>query len=144
MKTSAIASATVLVALSSSLAYGLVTRASWSGMVMGKDGSAIHGNATMVSGADANTTVVDVSLTGDVASTTRPWHVHIGSCAKGGGVLGGGRAYTPLAGDAKGASSSKATLAIAVPDTGSYYVNVHESSANMGKIVACGDLSVGK
>lgn len=141
MKRKLIGGTAALLALSSSLAYGLVLRhGDWTGMVMGKDGSAIHGDAAMMAGKDAGTTEVTIKLTGDTPSTTRPWHVHVGSCATGGGVFGGGRSYTPLAGDAKGASEGKATLAVAVPDTGSYYVNIHESSANMGKIVACGDL----
>ncbi len=139
------ASALVLLGLSSSLAYGLVLRhGGWSGMVMGNGDSKIHGTATMKAGKDAATTEVDVKYSGDTPSTARPWHVHIGSCAKGGGVLGGGKSYTPFAGDAKGAAESKATLPVALPDTGSYYVNIHESSTNMAKIVACGDLKADK
>ena len=49
-----------------------------------------------------------------------------------------------MVGDAKGAAESKATLALPLPDTGSYYVNIHESSTSMGKIVACGDLKADK
>lgn len=143
MKRFPVATATVLVALSSSIAYGLVLHGSWSGMVMGKDDSKIHGMATMKEGKD-NTTEVVVKLTGDTPSTTRPWHVHVGSCTKAGAPLGGGKPYSPMVGDAKGAAEGKATLALALPDTGSYYVNIHESSTNMGKIVACGDLKADK
>ena len=46
--------------------------------------------------------------------------------------------------DDKGNGTSKAAIALALPDTGSYYVNFHESSANMGKSVACGDLMMMK
>ena len=46
MKRFPAATAAVLVALSSSVAYGLVLHGSWSGMVMGKDDSKIHGMAT--------------------------------------------------------------------------------------------------
>jgi hypothetical protein len=31
-------------------------------------------------------------------------------------------------------------LRLALPDSGSFYVNVHESASAMAKIVACGDL----
>jgi len=143
MKRFSAATATVLVAVWSSVAYGLVLHGSWSGMVMGKDDSKIHGTATMKEGKD-NTTEVMVTLTGDTPSTTRPWHIHVGSCTKSGAPLGGGKPYTPMVGDAKGAAESKATLALPLPDSGSYYVNVHESSTNMGKIVACGDLKADK
>jgi len=51
----------------------------------------------------------------------RPWHIHIGSCASAGGVLGGGKSYTPITVDAAGAGSSRATLPIALPDTGAVF-----------------------
>lgn len=145
MKRSNLAGAAVLLAMSSSLAFGLVLRhGSWSGMIMGKEPSMIHGNATMKAGKDAGSTEVAVKFSGDAGAGTRPWHVHMGSCAKAGGVFGGGRSYTPLTVDAKGNAESKATLAVALPDTGSYYVNIHESSTAMATIVACGDLKADK
>lgn len=125
--------------LSSSIAYAVQTH--WMGMIKGKDGAAIGGMAMMMGGKSSGTTDVTVELTGDTPSTTRPWHIHTGTCATGGGVFGGGKAYTPLSVDEKGTASSKATLAVAVPDTGHFYVNIHESAANMSKIVACGDLA---
>ncbi|WP_373069811.1 hypothetical protein [Gemmatimonas sp.] len=64
----------------------------------------------------------------------------MGSCAKGGAVLGAASAYTPLRVDAKGMAEGKATLRVALPDSGSFYVNIHASATNMKKIVACGDL----
>lgn len=122
-------------------AFTYATAASmWMGKVAGKDGAALSGDVQMNPGSDANTTVVELTIKGDAASGTRPWHIHIGSCAKPGGVLGGGRSYTPIALDASGNGTSKATLPIAMPDTGSYYVNIHEGAANMSKIVGCGDL----
>ncbi len=145
MRRSSILSAVVLLAASSSLAFGLAVRhGGWTAAIAGKDGSTIKGSATMHAGKDAATTEIMVKYAGDAPSTTRPWHVHMGSCAKAGGVWGGGKAYTPLVGDAKGAADGKATVAMALPDTGSYYVNIHESSTNMGKIVACGDLKADK
>jgi hypothetical protein len=140
MKRSAFAAAVLLLAASSSMAYGVVRSGQWTGMVMGTGSSKLHGTATMKAGRDANTTEVTVSYTGDTPNTTRPWHIHVGSCTKAGGVLGGAKSYTPLLGDAKGAAESKAMLPVALPDTGSYYVNIHESSTAMGTIVACGDL----
>lgn len=132
--------AVLLVAATSSAALAVARHGDWSGMVMGKGDSKIHGTVTMKEGKDATTSEVTLKLTGDAASTARPWHVHMGSCAKAGGVFGGGKSYTPIAGDAKGSGESKATLAVALPDTGSYYVNIHESATTMATIVACGDL----
>ncbi len=141
MFTRRLAFVSTVLAVTTSVAWaGTRYAAMWMGTVSGKDGAAISGSVQMTAGSEANTTIVDLTLKGDVASTTRPWHIHIGSCTKPGGVLGGGRSYTPLAGDANGGGKSKATLPIALPDTGSYYVNIHDSAANMAKIVACGDL----
>lgn len=139
MKRTSIAVA-LLLATTSTLALAVARHGDWTGMVMGKGESKIHGTATMKAGKEANSTEVMVKLTGDAASMTRPWHVHMGSCAKAGGVFGGGKSYTAIAGDAKGAGESKAMLAVALPDTGSYYVNIHESATAMATIVACGDL----
>lgn len=141
MKKTTIAGVMLLLTLTSSLAYGLARRhGSWDGMVMGKSGSKIRGAISMTGGKGAGATDVAVKYTGDIAGVTRPWHVHIGSCAKGGAVLGGAAAYAPLRVSATGAAEGKATLRLALPDSGSFYVNIHESATNMSKIVACGDL----
>ena len=141
MHRTTIASVTLVLTLSSSLAYGLARRHdAWDGIVMGKGGSKIRGVISMIGGKTAGTTDAEVKYTGDVAGVTRPWHVHIGSCAKGGAVFGSATAYKLLRVNAKGAAEGKATLRVALPDSGSYYVNVHESATNMSKIVACGDL----
>ena len=109
-------------------------------MVMGKSGSKIRGVIAMEAGKTAGTTSAVVKYAGDIAGATRPWHVHIGSCAKAGAVLGAPSAYTPLRVNAKGAAEGKAILRMALPDSGDFYVNIHESATNMGKIVACGEL----
>ena len=143
MKRSAIAGTAALLVLSSSVAFGLAVRhMEYDAKVVATDGSKMSGTAVMKSTADDKGTEVDFKIMGDAANATHPWHVHRGSCAKPGGVWGGGASYKPIAADAKGAGESKATIAMAVPDTGSYYVNVHESTTNMAKQVACGDLKM--
>jgi superoxide dismutase, Cu-Zn family len=132
--------ACVLIALSSSLATALGRHLAYDGMVMGVGGSKIRGEIAMERGSKPRTTVATVEYKGDVAGSKRPWHVHVGTCAKGGPVLGNPAAYTPLTVSATGTAKGKATLAITIPDTGDYYVNIHESATAMGKIVACGDL----
>lgn len=140
MRRSPLASALVALAIVSTAAVAMSPfHLEWEGKIVGKDGSKITGEATMKEGADGKSTEVEIMLMGDEAGATRPWHVHVGSCAKGGGVFGGGKSYTPITTEGMH-GMSKATLPVAVPDTGSYYVNIHESAGNMGKIVACGDL----
>ncbi|AMW04776.1 hypothetical protein [Gemmatimonas phototrophica] len=121
--------------------YVRLSQANWVAALTGKDGRKVTGKATAAPTADGTGTVVTVSFEGDTPGATRPWHVHTGSCAKSGGVVGGGRVYTPLAVDAKGQASGKATLAVPLADTTTYYVNIHDSAAAMGIIVACGDLA---
>jgi hypothetical protein len=135
-----LSAALLVLSASSSLAFGLVLHDAWEGMVMGKDGSKIRGAIGMEKGSKPKSTMVTVDYKGDVAGSTRPWHVHIGSCVTGGPVFGDAKAYTPLKVGADGTTKGKTTLLVPLPDSGDYYVNIHESAATMGKIVACGDL----
>lgn len=113
----------------------------WGGTLTGTGDHKITGTIAVVPAGDGKATAT-VRFTGDAPGVTRPWHVHVGSCAKGGGVLGGAANYTPITVDGSGAGSSTANLPVAAPDSGSYYVNIHESAANMRSIVACGDLTM--
>ena len=112
----------------------------WDGMVLGKTGSTIRGLTEMVGGKEKGTTAVSISYKGDVPGATRPWHVHTGSCKKGGAVFGSATAYAALTVNAAGAAEGKGTLRVALPDSGEFYVNVHESPTKMGAVIACGDL----
>jgi hypothetical protein len=114
--------------------------AEWRATIAGKDGRKVTGTASANPTADGTGTDVVVTIDGDTPGATRPWHVHAGSCATSGPVLGGARAYTPMAIDGKGYGRATATIAMALSDTGSYYVNIHDAAAAMGIIVACGDL----
>jgi len=132
---------TLLLTLSSSLAYGLVRRhIAWDGLPLEIGTSKIRGPIEMVGGKVLGTTLATVSYKGDTPGVSRPWHVHVGSCAKDGAIFGDASAYTPLRVDTKGTAEGKATLRVALPDSGSFYVNIHESATNMKRIVACGDL----
>lgn len=135
-----LAACSAVTAMTSIAVDGRVHVAEWSATVSGKDGRKVSGMATARPTADGTGTEVAVTLDGDTPGATRPWHIHTGSCAQSGGVVGGGRAYAPMAIDAKGHAAAKATLAVALADTGSYYVNIHDAAAAMGIIVACGDL----
>ena len=131
---------TVLAVLAVALTFAARPQVAWDGMVLGVGGSKIRGEVEMVAGKTPGTTAVEVSVARDAAGAVRPWHVHVGSCAKGGPVLGAAAAYPALRVNGKGAAEGEATLRLALPDSGSYYVNIHESASAMAKIVACGDL----
>jgi len=135
------AAVALLMAMSSAEATRAVRRhVAWDGVVQGLGGSKIRGEVEMVAGKVAGTTAVEVTYARDAAGAVRPWHVHVGSCAKGGPVLGAASAYRALRVDGKGAAKGEATLRLVLPDSGSFYVNIHESAAAMTRIVACGDL----
>jgi hypothetical protein len=70
-----------------------------------------------------------------------PWHVHRGRCGSDQGILGPADSYGLLKVNDDGNASSSAELAMPVPKTGSYFVNVHASRQNMRTIVACGNLA---
>jgi hypothetical protein len=108
--------------------------------IAGKDGRKVHGTAVVTPTKDGTGTEVSVTLDDDTPGATRPWHIHTGSCEKAGGVVGGGRAYAPIVINDKGHGTGKATLAVALADTTAYYVNIHDATAAMGIIAACGDL----
>jgi hypothetical protein len=113
----------------------------WVATLTGREGRKVSGTATAVPTADGKGVEVNVQLAGDTPGATRPWHVHVGSCAKSGGVFGGGRAYPPITIDAKGNGSAKATVPAVFSDTSTYYVNIHDAATAMSIIVACGDLT---
>lgn len=111
----------------------------WTATLAGKDGRKVTGSAAVKpAGAGVEVTV---TLDGDTPGATRPWHIHTGSCAKSGGVFGAARAYSPIVIDLKGHGSATAKLEAPPSDTATYYVNIHDSGAAMGTIVACGDLA---
>ncbi|MBV9718785.1 MAG: hypothetical protein JOZ77_05670 [Candidatus Eremiobacteraeota bacterium] len=84
-------------------------------------------------GADVK---VAIAIKGAPATTPQPAHIHNGTCANLKGV-----AY-PLTSIVDGKST---TLVKGVTiDTllgASYAINVHESTANLGKYVACGNVA---
>jgi superoxide dismutase, Cu-Zn family len=82
-----------------------------------------------------------VAIAGDQPDAVRPWHVHEGSCAGGGAIVGNAADYPMLNVGADGNGSSSADVASPLDAGGSYHVNVHASTTEMATIVACGELA---
>ena len=113
----------------------------WSATLSAEGGGAIGGSATVApSGAAA--TVATVNLTGAAPGAVHPWHVHSGRCGDNGPIVGPPSAYPALTAGADGAATVTATIPVATPVSGNYYVNVHRSATEMGAIVACGNLTM--
>ena len=84
----------------------------------------------------------NLEVSGDDADAVRPWHVHHGTCAQGGEVVGGGAHYPALTIASGGAAAAAASVPTALDPAGQYHVNIHRSPSEMGTIVACGDLTM--
>jgi hypothetical protein len=75
----------------------------------------------------------------DVPDAVRPWHVHFGTCATGGDIVGADADYARLTINSDGAALSTARVGVPLDPTLPYHVNVHFSDAEFDRIVACGD-----
>lgn len=114
----------------------------WTTTLEPKGGTNVRGTASVGAGASQGTTTAEVAINGAPANGTHPWHVHAGTCATDGAIVGPPADYPPLKGDASGTAAATATVNVAPPATGDYHVNVHLSPTEMGTIVACGDLKM--
>lgn len=112
----------------------------WQGEIRPEGGTSVTGTAMVMPAAASGQTAATVTLSGAPANGTHPWHLHSGTCAAKGPIVGPPAAYTPLTVDANGAARLEATLPFATPATGSYSVNIHMSPTQMGMIVGCADL----
>ena len=89
-------------------------------------------------GAQAFTAVA--ALRGDVPNSIRPWHVHFGTCATGGDIVGADLAYPRLAIGTDGSATAMARVEATLEPGASYHVNIHFSDEQLENIIACGDL----
>jgi len=92
------------------------------------------GVATLTSTSDNQTQVV-IQLTGAAADSQEPAHIHVGTCAK----LDPKPTY-PLTTVAGGKSTTTVAVPLKSLMTGGYAINVHQSTANIGTYVACGNI----
>jgi hypothetical protein len=90
---------------------------------------------------NADQTMAQAQIENAAPGGLHPWHVHRGRCGSDQGILGPADAYKPLKVDGGGRATATATLDIPIPTSGDFFVNVHASTANMGTIVACGNLA---
>lgn len=120
-------------------------QATWHATLVSMNGSGVTGSAdVMPSGTNDGTSTAKVSIQGASSGMVHPWHVHSGTCATGGGVVGPASAYTPLTVGADGTASQTAGIPGLLNPTDSYHVNIHKSPTDMGTIIACGDLTMVK
>lgn len=101
----------------------------------------IAGASTVLQNEGDTAFTASIDIRNDLAGSARPWHVHFGTCATGGGIVGDDAAYPRLSVDTAGASSTTVTIRdVALDPAASYHINVHESDAQFSTLIACGDL----
>ena len=115
----------------------------WSVQLESRAGSQITGSAnvqSIVAAGFGGSTAAAVSIGGATAGAQHPWHVHSGSCATGGPIMGAASEYPVLNASSNGTASATANLSVGLDDDGPYHINIHRSPSDLGTIVACGNL----
>ncbi|HEU4828093.1 MAG TPA: hypothetical protein VFT04_02755 [Gemmatimonadales bacterium] len=101
----------------------------------------VTGNGWMAADENPARTRAGATLANATPGGEHPWHVHVGRCGSNGAIVGGASSYRPLKVGRNGRAEATATLDLALPRSGEYYINVHASAANLGTIIACGNLA---
>ncbi|HEX2094241.1 MAG TPA: hypothetical protein VHG28_17690 [Longimicrobiaceae bacterium] len=110
----------------------------WNARIADRGGSGITGTSRVTVREDH--TIATLSISGGRSGGVHPWHIHEGTCATGGPVVGPASAYPPLNVASNGQASAEAHLMLQLNEAQSYHINVHASPTEMGNIVACGAL----
>ena len=89
----------------------------------------------------AGTTTTTLQVTGGTPGARHPWHLHSGTCATGGPIVGEPSAYPPIVIGNDGSGQQSAQIQLQLNEAQRYHLNVHASATEMSTIVACGDLN---
>ncbi len=109
------------------------------------DQARAFGNVSLTRSADSpNRTDVQLTITtpGSAANTTVPWAVLPGRCGSGSVPLVSIEQFGPIdiAGNSRG--QINASIALTLPETGTYHVNVYWSGGSqLSDVMTCGNLS---
>ena len=114
----------------------------WSAQLSARLSSGVTGTASgrsvgFVGGA--GTATASVEIRGAAPGARHPWHVHSGTCATGGPIVGEANDYPVLEIEADGTDEATAAIEAGMNDETRYHVNVHRSAADL-TVISCGDL----
>jgi superoxide dismutase, Cu-Zn family len=113
----------------------------WIGDLVGLQGwEHLTGEAAFRWTEGTGTITAGIVLAGDEPGAVRPWHVHVNSCAQGGGIFGSDAQYPRLTIGADGTAAAVVDVPVTPNPDALYHVNVHLSNDEMGVIIACGDV----
>ncbi|HEX6631751.1 MAG TPA: hypothetical protein VF048_11710 [Gemmatimonadaceae bacterium] len=110
----------------------------WTATLQQQGGSGVTG--TLTAAVLSGTTNATLTVNGAAPGASHPWHIHNGTCATGGGIVGQPDAYPPLVIGDQGSGRASVQLQLQLNEAQRYHVNVHASASDMATIVACGDL----
>jgi hypothetical protein len=110
----------------------------WNATVEPRGGSEVRANVR--AGSLPGQTAVAINLVGGETGGAHPWHVHRGTCATGGPIVGDAAAYPVLRPNSAGAANATAAIGVQLVPGESYHVNVHRSAQALNQIIGCGDL----
>jgi hypothetical protein len=110
----------------------------WNATLEPRAGSDVR--ATVRAATAPGQTAVAINLTGGAAGGTHPWHIHRGTCATGGGIVGNPDRYPPLTPTSAGGASATAHIRVQLIPGEDYHVNVHRSPDRLDEVIACGNL----
>ncbi|MEX1184187.1 MAG: hypothetical protein WEF86_13225 [Gemmatimonadota bacterium] len=111
----------------------------WESTLTARNDSGVRGAAAVYAAGVGSQ--VSISIAGSTPNAHHPWHVHRGTCATGGAIVGDRDAYPPLHVGSDGAASGTATISVGLDENTEYHVNVHKSATEMGTAIACGNLT---
>lgn len=100
----------------------------------------VRGTAEVSTSMTSSTATI--SLAGGAAGAAHPWHIHLGTCATGGPIVGEPAAYSPLQPGSDGRDTRVAVIGIVLTSEQRFFVNVHASQDDVATTVACGDLAM--
>ena len=114
----------------------------WSAELSARAGATVTGTAVARSvgiGGGAGSSTASITLTNGTPTSVHPWHVHSGTCATGGPIVGATGDYPLLEVAADRSARATASIGVGMGDETRYHVNVHRSTGDM-TVIACGDL----
>jgi hypothetical protein len=114
-----------------------------SGAITGATTVALGGRGSMMRGSSSTETRAMLSLFGAAPGSTHAWHIHLGSCGNDRGIIGSPELYTPVVVGNDGRGDINITMPFTTPNSGEFYIDVHDSPSSASRILACAPLTAG-
>ena len=114
-----------------------------SGAITGATTVSLGGRGSMMRGSTSAETRAMLSIFGAAPGSTHAWHIHLGACGNDRGIIGAPELYTPVVVGNDGRGDITVTLPFTTPNSGEFYVDVHDSQSSASRIVACAPLTAG-